>query len=115
MRLSQILTPRHWRRLAQPLALTGLIIGATVFPNAWAQAPYAIPAHARSGRISAQQFPAVSIDGKDYRLAPGARIYNTNHLTITPNQLPKDAPVKFLLNSDGQIQTVWLLKAQGSQ
>lgn len=76
--------------------------------SALAQGIYAIPANARSGRLTPLQLPVVNIDGKDYRLAPGARIYNANHLTVTPNQVPKDAAVKYLLNSDGQIQTVWL-------
>ncbi len=80
--------------------------------TALAQAPYAVPANARSGRMTTQQFPVVTIDGTHYRMAPGGRIYNANHTTVTPNQVPQDSAVKFVLNSDGQIQTVWLVGPQ---
>ncbi len=86
--------------------LAALLIATTVV----AQTPFAVPANARSGRIKVQQFPVVTLDGIDYRLAPGARIYNTDHRTITPNLVPQDAAVKFAVNRDGQIQTIWLVQ-----
>ena len=111
---------RGFRRLARygritfgPMALIAAGIAALAITlTAFAQAPFTIPVDARSGRFVAQQFPMVSIDGRDYRLAPGARIFNRNHLTLTPNLVPVDSPVKFVLNGDGQIQTVWLVDAK---
>lgn len=92
---------------AQLRILLAALAALSIAFTAWAQSPFAIPVNAKSGRMTVVQFPAVSIDGKDYRLAPGARIYNANHLTVTPNMLPRDAVVKFVLNKEGQIQTVW--------
>jgi hypothetical protein len=67
------------------------------------------PADAKAGRFTAQQLPSVQIDGRDYRLAPGARIYSRDRLTMTPNLVPADSAVKFVLNEQGAIQTVWLI------
>jgi hypothetical protein len=104
---------RYGRITLGPIALIAAGVAALIVTiTAFAQAPYAIPANARSGRMTSQQLPVVTIDGRDYRLAPGARIYNRNHLTLTPNLVPVDSPVKFVVNSDGQIQTVWLIDAK---
>jgi hypothetical protein len=108
---------RAFRRLARygritlgPVALIAAGIAALILTiTSFAQAPFAIPSDARSGRMTSLQLPMVAIDGRDYRLAPGARIYNRNHLTLTPNMVPADSPVKFVVNGDGQIQTVWLI------
>lgn len=90
--------------------LTSTLAALLFSLSALAQPIYAIPTNALSGKFTPLQLPAVSIDGKNYRLAPGARIYSAKHLTVTPNQVPQDAAVKYVLNSDGQIQTVWLLE-----
>lgn len=112
-RLARHRLVRYGRITLGPLALIAAGIAALMVTiSALAQAPFAIPANARAGRFIAQQFPMVTIDGRDYRLAPGARIYSRNHLTLTPNLVPIDSPVKFALNSDGQIQTVWLIDAK---
>ena len=101
------------RATANPVALIAAGFAAlAVAIGALAQAPYAIPADARAGRMSSQQLPVVNINGRDYRLAPGARIYNRNHLTLTPNLVPANSPVRFVLNGDGQIQTVWLIDSE---
>ena len=108
---------RVFRRLARygritlgPVALMAAGIAALILTiTSFAQAPFAIPSDARSGRMTSLQLPTVSIDGRDYRLAPGARIYSRNHLTLTPNLVPADSPVRFVVNGDGQIQTVWLI------
>jgi hypothetical protein len=61
------------------------------------------------GVMTTGQVPAVQIDGKDYRLAPGARIIGTNNITITPNQVPPGSKVRYRIDSSGQISQVWLL------
>jgi hypothetical protein len=71
-----------------------------------------IPAQAARGKFTALALPLVKIDGKTLRLAPGARIFSATNTTVTPNQVPADSPVAFLLDSDGQVETVWVLTAQ---
>ena len=65
-----------------------------------------------TGTLTTGQLPDVSIDGKPMRLAPGARIYNQSNLTITPNQVPANARVRYKTDSSGQITQVWLLPAE---
>lgn len=104
---------RYGRIMTGALALIAAGVAALVVTiAAFAQTPFAIPADARSGRMTSHQLPLVTIDGRDYRLAPGARIFSRNHLTVTPNLVAADSPVKFVLNRDGQIQTVWLIDAK---
>jgi len=76
-----------------------------------AQAARNIPVDAPKGRFTALQLPVVSIDGKQYRLAPGARIFNANNLTVTPNLVPADTPVRYELDAQGLVRTVWIVSA----
>lgn len=61
------------------------------------------------GTMTTGQVPEVKIDGKVMRLAPGARIYNAQNLTITPNQVPPEARVRYKLDASGNVNQVWLL------
>jgi hypothetical protein len=54
----------------------------------------------------------VYINGKPMRLAPGARILMPNNLTVTPNQVAADTPVRYRLDAQGQVHTVWVLSAE---
>jgi len=62
------------------------------------------------GTMTTQQLPVVVIDGQPMRLAPGARIYNTQNLSVTPGQVPPESRVRYKLDSSGQISQVWLLQ-----
>jgi hypothetical protein len=63
------------------------------------------------GTMTAQQLPIVTIDGKDLRLAPGARIVGANNTSITPNMVPPASRVRYKLDSTGQVSQVWVLPA----
>ncbi len=96
MRLASLLTG----------AVAALAFAATVSAQI---VPRNIPADAPRGRFTPAQFPAVYINGKPMRLAPGARILMPNNLTVTPNQVAADTPVRYRLDEKGQVQTVWVL------
>ena len=61
------------------------------------------------GTMTTRQVPIVTIDGKDLRLAPGARIVGANNTSITPNLVPPASRVRYKLDSAGQVSQVWLL------
>jgi len=61
------------------------------------------------GVMTAGQLPEVTIDGKAMRLSPGARIYNPNNLTITPNQVPANTRVRYKTDAMGHVSQVWVL------
>lgn len=54
-------------------------------------------------------FPNVTIDSKTYRLAPGARIYDTNNRIVVPNSAPKTGKVLFKLDGQGNLSKLWIL------
>ncbi len=70
-----------------------------------------IPDQAGNGRLTIVQWPVISIDGHELRAAPGARIFTSGNLTVTPNTVPPDTRVRYLLNGAGQVQTIWLTAA----
>ena len=61
------------------------------------------------GTMTTGSVPVVSIDGKEMRMAPGARIMNTGNTSVTPNQVPPNSRVRYKLDASGQVSQVWLL------
>lgn len=61
------------------------------------------------GVMTTQQLPLVQIDGKQHRLAPGARIVGANNSSVTPNQVPANTKVRYRVDASGLVTHVWLL------
>jgi hypothetical protein len=64
------------------------------------------------GTMSTGPLPVVTIDGKEMRLAPGARIVGANNTSVTPNQVAPNSRVRYRVDANGQVSQVWLLPAQ---
>ena len=75
------------------------------------------PAHAnrfmatgvKPAQLQSVVFPNVTIDGNTYRLAPGARIYDTNNRMVLPNAAPQTGKVLFKLDGQGNLIKLWIL------
>lgn len=78
-----------------------------------AQGTREVPPDALKGRMTSLQFPQVSIDGRTYRLAPGARIYRPDRSMTTPNQVAAETPVRYVLDAQGNIKSVWIVDGRG--
>ena len=64
------------------------------------------------GTMTTGPLPLVTIDGKEMRLAPGARIMGANNASVTPNQVAPNSPVRYRVDATtGQVTQVWLLPA----
>jgi hypothetical protein len=61
------------------------------------------------GTMTTGSVPVVTIDGKEMRMAPGARIMNVGNTSVTPNQVPPNSRVRYKLDASGQVSQVWLL------
>ena len=61
------------------------------------------------GTMTTGAVPVVTIDGRDMRMAPGARIMTPANTSITPNQVPPNSRVRYKLDASGQVTQVWLL------
>ena len=68
-----------------------------------------LPDGSMIGVMTTQQVPAVLIDGKPQRLAPGARIVGANNASVTPNQVPANSKVRYRVDASGLVTHVWLL------
>jgi hypothetical protein len=64
------------------------------------------------GRLTVVQWPAVEIDGKPMRAAPGTRITSPNNLTITPNMVNPGSAVTYEIDSLGHVRNVRILPAR---
>jgi len=67
-----------------------------------------LPQNAQVGQINGLNYPEVKIGGEIYRLAPGARIYDTFNRTIVPTSLPQSAKVFYQLDPGGLLIKIWL-------
>ncbi len=61
------------------------------------------------GTMTAGALSTVTIDGKEMRMAPGARIVTASNTSITPNQVPPNSRVRYRLDANGQVGQVWIL------
>ena len=71
-----------------------------------------LPQDAKIGRTGdAQPLPAVKIDGKLLKLAPGGVIYDENNRTILQGQLPAGVRVAYSFELGGDITRIYILTA----
>jgi hypothetical protein len=98
---------RHQDTLMRTFAkLVFLLIGLSVLG---CQSTNRLPDGSMVGVMTTQQVPAVLIDGKPQRLAPGARIVGANNSSLTPNQVPANSKVRYRVDASGLVTHVWLL------
>ncbi len=84
-----------------------LMAGAVLL--AACQSTNRLPDGTMVGVMTTQQLPLVQIDGRQQRLAPGARIVGANNASVTPNQVPANSKVRYRVDAQGQITHVWIL------
>ncbi|MBI5925902.1 MAG: hypothetical protein HY836_09920 [Aquabacterium sp.] len=71
-----------------------------------------IPRQSLRGDVVFGQPPEVSLNGKDARLAPGARIRDLNNLLVLSGRLAGQRyKVNYTVDSYGLLMNVWLLTA----
>ncbi len=75
-------------------------------------APRKIPDKAPYGTYSPAAFPGAYIDGRLVQMAPGVRIVMPDNRPVPPAQVPPETPVRYQLDAQGRVLTVWILGAQ---
>ncbi|MES2356377.1 MAG: hypothetical protein V4568_18645 [Pseudomonadota bacterium] len=78
----------------------------TIASTAWGRT---LPPDGLQADLMAMENPYVQLAGKQFRLAPGARIFDTWNRIITPNMLPAKTKALYKLDFRGDVQTIWLL------
>ena len=92
---------RTLSQLASLVLIAFLVVGC--------QSTNRLPDGSMVGVMTTQSLPEVQIDGRQQRLAPGARIIGANNSSITPNQVPPNSKVRYRVDASGQVTHVWLL------
>jgi hypothetical protein len=94
-------------------------IGAVALAAACAATSHAqfnrlLPADGKLGELVGQKYPLplVEIDQKVVRLAPGARVYDEHNRMILHTFLPQQAPVLFVLDSNGDVARAYILRTE---
>lgn len=86
------------------LASAALWLSAT----AWAE-PRTFAEPTRLGTLEVTVFPQARLDGKEVRLAPGARIRNESNLLAVPSTIRGKVPVRYRTDPMGQVLDAWIL------
>ncbi len=74
------------------------------------------PPHARRGVMLITDAPAIQLNGRDARLAPGARIHDLNNLLVVSGAFAgQNLVVNYVRGPMGLIQEVWVLNATEAQ
>jgi hypothetical protein len=89
-----------------------LALAAAVVTASHAQVFRQLPANGKLGELTGQQqpFPLLQIDSNVLRLAPGGRIYDVNNRIILHGTLPPNATVLFVLDMNGDVSRVYILR-----
>ena len=92
--------PRRW---LMAISLATLALSAAAIERTF-------PATALRGNMTITDYPVIAMDSKNLRLAPGARIWNQNHLTQTPVSLGNSSyVVNYTQDVHGDVDRVWIL------
>jgi hypothetical protein len=68
------------------------------------------PDIAQRGKFEVKQPPEVTINGKEMRLAPGARIYNTQNMILMSGSIAGQTQVvNYTTDTMGLVKDVWIL------
>jgi hypothetical protein len=73
------------------------------------------PPNTAWGTLVMGVFPQASIEGRDVRFAPGARILNTANLLQLPLSIQQPVVIRYRLDTQGQIQEAWILNSAEEQ
>jgi hypothetical protein len=90
-----------------------LVLATLVATAGHAQIFRQLPANGRLGVLTGQQqpFPLLQIDDQVVRLAPGGRIFDESNRIIVHGSLPPSATVLFVVDMNGDISRVYILRA----
>ena len=71
------------------------------------------PKAALRGELVTKNHPVITLNGKEERLSPGARIFDKNNYLVLSAQLTgQNLLVNYLRDGGGQIHQVWILNSE---
>nr|WP_315255773.1 hypothetical protein [uncultured Duganella sp.] len=95
--------------MSRPLAL--LLAAVLALPALAFERPF--PPNILRGKFTPGYFPDITLDGKQRRLSPAARIFNQDNRIEMPAALRgKDIVVNYTVDGMGYIDRIWMLTAE---
>ncbi|MGH8727482.1 MAG: hypothetical protein ACREV9_04865 [Burkholderiales bacterium] len=88
------------------ILLLSLILPATAI------AERKFPDSAKRGELTSMQYPHVTIDGKRYQLAPGAKVFGKDNRIVLPTMYPTRAPIGYQVDFNGDVSKIWVLTVE---
>jgi hypothetical protein len=88
------------------LAAFAVLLGLPLC-NAWAGRTF--PQDVNTGIMQELDFPYMTISGRSYRLAPGAKIRDQGNVIVQPVMVRGTGNVAFNFDQRGQLWGIWIL------
>ncbi|HET7774535.1 MAG TPA: hypothetical protein VFK82_11985 [Burkholderiaceae bacterium] len=104
--MRKLIRPALFALALLPLAGTALAQTQTTFRTVPIPAD---PKVAPKAVIGQGVFPTVLLNGKPFKMAAGAKIFGANNLIVLHANLPVGAVVRYALNPNGEVRTIWIL------
>ena len=93
--------------------LIAVVAAATFAAPALAQVQRPFPPDALRGTIIFGQPPVIALNGKETRLAPGARVRGSNNMIVMTGELiDGKAIVNYTIDASGLVRDVWILRPE---
>ena len=91
---------------------TVLALALAFAASAHAQLPRQFPPEAKLAEMVGQKqpYPLLELDDKVLRLAPGGRVMDENNRVILHSYLPRQAHVLYVLDMNGDVSRVFILR-----
>ena len=103
---------RSGRRPLLAATVLGCVLGLPMLLQAQEVVQRSFPANALRGMLEVTDAPDAVLNGRSARLAPGARIRDTNNLLTMPAAVTgRTLTVHYTLDFGGQLKDVWILRA----
>jgi hypothetical protein len=78
-------------------------------PVASSAAVRTLPTNIRTGVMEAFDFPYMTVSGKVFRLAPGAKIRDQGNVIVQPVMVRGSGAIAFNFDHQGQLLGIWIL------
>jgi hypothetical protein len=85
------------------------IVSVSFLNGADAQLMRSFPTDSKLGELKAFAYPEVKIDKQKLHLGAGSQIRDENNLIILPATMSKKGPVRYQMDTMGNVHRIWFL------
>ncbi len=86
-----------------------IIVSASFSSSVSTQLLRNFPFDSKLGKLKTFTYPEVKIDGHTLQLGAGSQIRDKNNFIILPTMMHEKGPVRYQLDSMGNVHRIWLL------